>query len=134
MARTDLQRQVLQYMRGAPIKLELETSVLLHTLDELVARGDLELWKVGHPGMSERSVEYMSERSVEYRLTQQGRGPADGDEPMPEPATPKLPPLTDGGAMMLELLREGNQVSLSELEELISKGYLAPDQLKELIP
>lgn len=126
MARTDLQRQVLQYMRGAPIKLELETSVLLHTLDELVARGDLELWKVGHPGMSERSVE--------YRLTQQGRGPADGDEPMPEPATPKLPPLTDGGAMMLELLREGNQVSLSELEELISKGYLAPDQLKELIP
>ncbi len=70
MARTDLQRQVLRYMRGAPIELEIETKVLTQTLDELVARGDLELWKVGHPGMSERFVE--------YRLTQQGRGPADG--------------------------------------------------------
>lgn len=124
-ARTELQRQVLQYMRGARITLELETAVLTRTLDELVARGDLELWKVGKPDTFERAVE--------YRLTSQGRGPDEPPELEPAPVSPKLPPLSPGGAIMLESLTYGEPVFLSELHELIEKGYLSPDQLKELI-
>ena len=123
-ARTELQRRVLQYMRGAPVTLELETAVLTQTLNQLVARGDLELWRVGKPDTLERTVE--------YRLTQQGRGPAD-DEPEPTPVEPNgKPPLSSGGVIMLEVLQRGESVTLAELHELIEKGYLTPDNLKEL--
>lgn len=111
-------------MRGARIKLELETPVLTRTLDELVARGDLELWRVGRPDTHERTVE--------YRLTAQGRGPDEPPALEPQPVEPKLP-LSPGGAIMLELLQNEEPVFLSELRELIEKGYLSPDQLKELI-
>lgn len=124
-ARTELQRRVLQYMRGAPMTLELETAVITRTLDELVARGDLELRAVGKPDTFERTVE--------YHLTQQGRGPGEPPElEPPPPDTPKLP-LSPGGAIMLETLQSEQPVFLSELRELIEKGYLTPDNLKELI-
>jgi len=119
-ARTELQRRVLEYMRGIRPVINYEDPAISKSLDQLVQRGDL---KVFSPIIG---------RTFEYRLTEQGRHDDEPPELEPTPVDPKLPPLSPGGAIMLEVLQQGSSVTLSELQELIEKGYLTPDNLKEL--
>ena len=120
-ARTKIQQDILDFMQGRLDVLDYTDEGVSRALDQLVRQGDL---KVYSPIIG---------RTFEYRLTEQGRY-GDFEPPSPVPVGPTdKPPLSPGGMIMLETPRNGEPVALSELNELIEKGYLTSDTLRELI-
>jgi hypothetical protein len=122
MERTEAHQRLLEYMRGtrAEADLRLTPDQMLPLLDQLATMGDLT-----------RKIDPNSFSTIHYALTDKGRRDDEPPTSDPLPVEPHdLPPLSPGGAIMLELLTKGEAIRLSELAELIEKGYLTSDNLK----